>query len=142
MSGSFPGVDPYLESQHFWADFHHRFMNYWCEVIADRLPDHYDARLEEWVEWVESTDEKRGRRESDLAVSRQNPPGGNLPRPGRRGDTDGRAGDLTPPGLQGNSGHPNPDYSSARAGPGCLVGIIVSHQQNRGRLRQVSREVE
>lgn len=74
MAGPFPGVDPYLESQHFWPDFHHRFMNYWCEVIADRLPDHYDARLEEWVELVESTEEKRGRRESDLAVSRHNPP--------------------------------------------------------------------
>jgi hypothetical protein len=53
MPGPFPGVDPFLESQHYWQDFHTRFVNYWCEAISDALPDHYEARLDERVQIVE-----------------------------------------------------------------------------------------
>jgi hypothetical protein len=48
MPSPFPGVDPYLESQHFWPDFHARFMNYWCEALADQLPENYEARMDEY----------------------------------------------------------------------------------------------
>jgi hypothetical protein len=38
MSCPFPGMDPYLEQPAFWADFHSRFMNGWCEDIDDACP--------------------------------------------------------------------------------------------------------
>ena len=47
-------MDPYLESPAFWSDFHATFINYWREAIADRLPDHYEARIDERVNLVES----------------------------------------------------------------------------------------
>ena len=53
MPNRFPGVDPYLESQGFWPDFHARFVNYWCEVLAAKLPDNYEARIDERVNLVE-----------------------------------------------------------------------------------------
>ena len=53
MPNPFPGVDPYLESQGFWPDFHARFVNYWCEVLAAKLPENYEARIDERVNLVE-----------------------------------------------------------------------------------------
>lgn len=73
MPSLFPGMDPYLESQHYWPDFHQRFMNYWCEAIADTLPDNYDARLEERVRFLEVAAEDRTVRRPDLAVSQSYP---------------------------------------------------------------------
>jgi hypothetical protein len=42
-------MDPYLESPVYWPDFHLRFINYWCEAIADLLPPNYEARMDELV---------------------------------------------------------------------------------------------
>ncbi len=53
MGSPFPGMDPYLESPEFWPDFHSRFINYWCEAIAEALPGSYEARLDERVSLVE-----------------------------------------------------------------------------------------
>ena len=39
MTSPFPGMDPYLEDPAFWPDFHHRFIDCWCEEIAAELPD-------------------------------------------------------------------------------------------------------
>jgi len=52
MASPFPGVDPFLESQHYWQDFHATFVNYWREAVSDALPDHYEARLDERVQIV------------------------------------------------------------------------------------------
>ncbi len=49
MASPFPGMDPYLEDPAFWPDFLHRFINSWCEAVADQLPESYDARLDERV---------------------------------------------------------------------------------------------
>src|SRR5260221_915767 len=49
VASLFPGMDPYLEDPAFWPDFHHRFINYWCEAVADELPEAYEARLDERV---------------------------------------------------------------------------------------------
>ena len=49
MASPFPGMDPYLEDPAYWADFHKRFLNCWCEAVAAALPDHYDARMDETV---------------------------------------------------------------------------------------------
>lgn len=49
MPSPFPGMDPYLESPVHWPDFHDRFINTLCEVIADTLPEQYFARIREDV---------------------------------------------------------------------------------------------
>jgi len=53
MPSPFPGMDPYLENPAYWSDFHSRFINYWCEAIADALPPQYEATLGERVYLVE-----------------------------------------------------------------------------------------
>jgi hypothetical protein len=71
MPSPFPGVDPYLERQGFWPDFHARFVTYWAEALADLLPDHYEARLDERINLVEVRPEKKVKRiEPDLALTR------------------------------------------------------------------------
>jgi hypothetical protein len=40
-------MDPYLEHPGFWRDFHQRFITYWCDWLADHLPDHYAVRIDE-----------------------------------------------------------------------------------------------
>src|SRR4051812_41562575 len=50
MTRPFPGMDPYLENSGRWSDFHLRFINYWCEAIAEQLPDDYEARIDERVQ--------------------------------------------------------------------------------------------
>lgn len=69
MGSPFPGVDPYLEDQNFWPDFHPRFLNYWCEALSAALPAHYDARIDERVQIVELDQEGNPFR-PDIAVSR------------------------------------------------------------------------
>lgn len=42
----FPGMDPYLEAPDVWPDFHHRLATIMSEMLNDRLPRPYYARLE------------------------------------------------------------------------------------------------
>ena len=58
MTSPFPGVDPFLEAQGFWPDFHATFINYWREALAEVLPDHYEARI---VERLNLVDEEEAR---------------------------------------------------------------------------------
>ncbi|MEX2138013.1 MAG: DUF4058 family protein [Pirellulales bacterium] len=53
MASPFPGMDPYLEDPPFWPDFHATFVPVWRELIADRLPDNYEARLDEQLKLIE-----------------------------------------------------------------------------------------
>jgi hypothetical protein len=73
MHSPFPGVDPYLESQGFWPDFHASFITYWRDALTDLLPDNYEARMDERVSLVELPPERIKRIEPDLAVSRRGP---------------------------------------------------------------------
>jgi hypothetical protein len=73
MTSPFPGVDPYLESQGFWPDFHARFVNYWCDALADLLPDNYEARIDERVSLVELPPERIKLIKPDLAISQRGP---------------------------------------------------------------------
>jgi hypothetical protein len=68
MKSPFPGMDPFLEQPAFWSDFHFRFINYWCEAIADALPPHYEATLGERVYLVEHDPEMRKLGFPDVAV--------------------------------------------------------------------------
>jgi hypothetical protein len=49
MAAIFPGIDPFVESQHYWPDFHFTFLAYLREAIGDVLPDSYLIRVEERV---------------------------------------------------------------------------------------------
>src|SRR5437588_6231155 len=69
MPSLFPGMDPFLEHPAYWMDFHSRFINCWCEAIADTLPPHYEASLGERVYLVEHDPESRKLGYPDLAVT-------------------------------------------------------------------------
>jgi hypothetical protein len=68
MRSPFPGVDPFIEGMYSWPDFHSRFMNCWCEAIADQLPDNYFARLEESLELVDLPSQTSRVRQPDILV--------------------------------------------------------------------------
>ena len=85
MASPFPGMDPYLEDPAFWPDFHHRFIDCWCEAVADSLPASYDARLDERVNLMQMSPEIIKLICPDVAVSQ----GPARPRP-----TSGSAGTL------------------------------------------------
>jgi Protein of unknown function (DUF4058) len=55
MAGPFPGMDPYLESQAPWPDFHNRLIAQICNELGARLPDSYVARVDERIEVVKSS---------------------------------------------------------------------------------------
>jgi hypothetical protein len=49
MPSPFPGIDPYLEGQGLWPDFHHTFLVYCSEALSNQLPEHYYTQIEERV---------------------------------------------------------------------------------------------
>jgi len=57
MKSPFPGMDPYLEDPAFWAGFHSRFINCWCDAIANQLPDAYEAHPDESVNLIQMSPE-------------------------------------------------------------------------------------
>ena len=63
MKSLFPGIDPFLESQGFWPDFHASFITYWRDALNERLPDHYEVRMDERVNVVNLSEEKADLRE-------------------------------------------------------------------------------
>src|SRR5260370_11579873 len=69
MKSPFPGMDPYLEDPAYWSDFHSRFINAWCEAIADALPPQHEATLGERVYLVEHDPEARKLGFPDVAVT-------------------------------------------------------------------------
>ena len=68
MPSPFPGMDPYLEGQGFWPDFHAKFINYAQEALADQLPDHYEVRIEERFSLVFVPDPRGKRLQPDVAI--------------------------------------------------------------------------
>lgn len=64
-------MDPYLEQPAFWPDFYSRFINSWSEVISERLPDNYEARLDEQFRLIELPAEQVQRARPDIAVFRE-----------------------------------------------------------------------
>jgi Protein of unknown function (DUF4058) len=70
MASPFPGMDPYLEGPE-WPDFHSRFVNAWCEGIADELPNDYVARIDERVYLIEVDPETRKLIYPDVAVAQR-----------------------------------------------------------------------
>ena len=68
MANPFPGIDPYLESQHYWEDFHSAFLIYMRDAINDRLPEGYGAKVEE--RFTIASFREEGDVRPDLAVLR------------------------------------------------------------------------
>ncbi len=59
MAGPFPGVDPYLEFESSWSDFHHGLVAGISGELGARLPDSYVARINERYEVDGPGDELR-----------------------------------------------------------------------------------
>jgi hypothetical protein len=71
MTSPFPGVDPYLEAQGYWPDFHGSFITYWRDAFNDILPEHYEARIDERLRLIELPAEEVKRIEHDAAITRR-----------------------------------------------------------------------
>jgi hypothetical protein len=67
----FPGVNPYVESEGYWDDFHGTLIPCLREVIVDALPPRYDARVEERM-LVLFPDAKEQRRPDVVVTERTN----------------------------------------------------------------------
>jgi hypothetical protein len=71
MPSPFPGIDPYLESQGHWLDFHARFVPVLADAINDRLPEDYLTRIDERMTLVELPSEDQAKLiRPDLSVIR------------------------------------------------------------------------
>jgi len=66
----FPGMDPYLEGSGLWPDFHTRFIAACADLLLDRLPTNYDARIDERVQLVTWSGEPPRRFVPDVGVTR------------------------------------------------------------------------
>jgi hypothetical protein len=70
MPRLFPGVDPYIESQGRWPDFHVSLLLYLRDSLSARMPQNYIAQMEEHVYMVEAfSDDERFVR-PDIAIAR------------------------------------------------------------------------
>jgi hypothetical protein len=88
MKSPFPGMDPYLEDPAFWPDFHWRFTTYWCDYLADRLPEPYEARLNERVNLVAMSPEMIKLIYPDVAVSERPAAASKSSKRARSGDSE------------------------------------------------------
>lgn len=71
MPGPFPGMDPYIEAQGNWQDFHNRMIAELCNALGSRMPDDYVARVEERVEVVGFDDEEGSSYVPDVLIARE-----------------------------------------------------------------------
>ena len=62
-------MDPYLEDPTVWMDFHESFITYCRDALLARLPERYDARIEERVSLVELPDDEIRRVRSDVGIT-------------------------------------------------------------------------
>ena len=70
MAGPFPGMDPFVEWQRSWPDFHNRLISEICNDLGARLPDSYVASVDERIEVTTSEFEPRRAFRPDSLVSR------------------------------------------------------------------------
>ena len=70
MAGPFPGMDPYLELQESWPDFHNRLITEICNELGSSLPDAYVPRVDERIEVVSWAREPTRSFRPDVLVGR------------------------------------------------------------------------
>src|SRR4051812_33152854 len=68
MLSPFPGIDPYIECQGYWPDFHLRFNTYCCDALNDQLPESYEARLGEQLRLIEQSEASPKKSFPDVAI--------------------------------------------------------------------------
>src|SRR3982751_3659730 len=71
MPSPFPGMNPYLEQDEVWHDFHERFCPYVAELLTAQVRPHYIVKIDEHIYIHELPAEQRrlvGR--SDIGVAR------------------------------------------------------------------------
>jgi Protein of unknown function (DUF4058) len=56
MPSPFPGMDPFLEAQGYWREFHTKFLNWIQDTLTERVPDAYEVRIEERLSLVYEPD--------------------------------------------------------------------------------------
>src|SRR3954471_25029880 len=71
MAGPFPGMDPYIESQGNWQDFHNRLITEMCNSLGVQLPEDYVARVDESIEVVGCGEDEGTGYRPDVLVARQ-----------------------------------------------------------------------
>ena len=59
MPSPFPGMNPYLEQDDAWHDFHEGFLQHLKERIAGQLDTHYIVKIDEHIYIHEPPDEDR-----------------------------------------------------------------------------------
>src|SRR5262245_48151165 len=59
MPSPFPGMNPYLEQDDAWHDFHERFLPHAAESISGQLAAHYVVKIDEHVYIHEPPAEQR-----------------------------------------------------------------------------------
>ena len=69
MPSPFPGMDPFIESQGLWPDFHVKFINYIQESLAELLPDVYEVRIDERVNFIQVQDDSVQRIRPDVSIA-------------------------------------------------------------------------
>src|SRR5690349_13471038 len=79
MSSPFTGMNPYLEQEDAWKDFHDSFLPQLRGVLAPQVSPHYIVKIEEHVFIHEPpADERLLMGYSDVSLSRSNGPSGAL----------------------------------------------------------------
>ena len=83
MPSPFPGIDPYLENQGRWPDFHSSFLTYARDLLNNRLPDSYVAQVDERVrlEKPADADDPGAPLRPDVSITRQGLAGGRVSAP-------------------------------------------------------------
>ncbi len=58
MSSPFPGMNPYLESHHFWADFHQTYIIFLRSALAAKVAPNYFVGVQEHI-YIDQPDDPK-----------------------------------------------------------------------------------
>ena len=77
MPSPFPGMDPYIEWDGYWSDFHHEMIGILRYRLLQSLPAAYDARINTMVRLVKHVDADPPSVAEDVMITRFPPGAGN-----------------------------------------------------------------
>jgi hypothetical protein len=78
MPSPFPGMNPYLEQEDSWQDFHQRFLSTIAEMLGQKIGSEYIVKLEAHIFVHElSAEERRFVGRADVGLSHSGPSSGN-----------------------------------------------------------------